>query len=308
MSPSGLAGLSRLARVRAGILPALHAQQYEAVQARKVLPGQRPRDRQRRRADPTPPAIARVGPQPCGRYTAGRVSTPATRRAFRAVPRASSTAVSCADVAIAMPGLDAPPLLTGAGADATQSWIVDVPSRRSSCGMVARARARCAVGWVVAAFGALHAHAAGPPAGSALVIRNAEIYDGRGGAPYRGEIAVTGDRIVAIGAMVSAAPGARVINARGLAVAPGFINVLSWAPDSLIVDGRGVSDIKQGVTLEIFGEGFSYGPLSKENRSEMLKRQGDIRYPITWTTLAEFLDFLVAKGVSPNVALSLIHI
>jgi N-acyl-D-amino-acid deacylase len=201
-----------------------------------------------------------------------------------------------------MPGLDAPPLLTGAGADATQSWIVDVPSRRSSCGMVARARARCAVGWVVAAFGALHAHAAGPPAGSALVIRNAEIYDGRGGAPYRGEIAVTGDRIVAIGAMVSAAPGARVINARGLAVAPGFINVLSWAPDSLIVDGRGVSDIKQGVTLEIFGEGFSYGPLSKENRSEMLKRQGDIRYPITWTTLAEFLDFLVAKGVSPNVA------
>ena len=92
------------------------------------------------------------------------------------------------------------------------------------------------------------------------------------------------------------------MNANGLAVAPGFINTLSWAIESLIYDGRGMSDIKQGVTLEIFGEGNSMGPVNDRVREEMIKTQGDIRYDVTWKTLGEYLDFLVKKGVSPNVA------
>ena len=92
------------------------------------------------------------------------------------------------------------------------------------------------------------------------------------------------------------------MNANGLAVAPGFINTLSWAVESLIYDGRGMSDIKQGVTLEIFGEGNSMGPVNDRIREEMIKTQGDIRYDVTWKTLGEYLDFLVKKGISPNVA------
>lgn len=135
-----------------------------------------------------------------------------------------------------------------------------------------------------------------------LVIRNAMIYDGRGGDPYRGEIAVAAGKIEAVAPALRGISAARTIDARGLAVSPGFMNVLSWAPDSLIYDGRGLSDIRQGVTLEIFGEGDSYGPLTAESRAEMLKTQGDIRYDIPWTTLGEFLDFLAKKGVSPNIA------
>lgn len=135
-----------------------------------------------------------------------------------------------------------------------------------------------------------------------LLIGNAMIYDGRGGEPYRGELAVEAGRIVAAAPALQGLRPARTVDAHGLAVSPGFINVLSWAPDSLIHDGRGLSDIKQGVTLEIFGEGDSYGPLTAESRAEMLKTQGDIRYDITWTSLGEFLDFLAAKGVSPNIA------
>jgi N-acyl-D-amino-acid deacylase len=135
-----------------------------------------------------------------------------------------------------------------------------------------------------------------------LVIRNAMVYDGRGGDPYRGEIAVDAGRIVAAAPSVGAMDAARTVDARGLAVSPGFINVLSWAGDSLIHDGRGLSDIKQGVTLEIFGEGDSYGPLTAESRAEMQKTQGDIRYDITWTSLGGFLEFLAKKGVSPNIA------
>lgn len=128
------------------------------------------------------------------------------------------------------------------------------------------------------------------------------IYDGRGGDPYRGEIAVAAGKIEAVAPALRGISAARTIDARGLAVSPGFMNVLSWAPDSLIYDGRGLSDIRQGVTLEIFGEGDSYGPLTAESRAEMLKTQGDIRYDIPWTTLGEFLDFLAKKGVSPNIA------
>jgi N-acyl-D-amino-acid deacylase len=134
-----------------------------------------------------------------------------------------------------------------------------------------------------------------------LVIRNGVIYDGTGQPPRRADIAVRGDRIAAYGALAEA-PARQVIDAKGMAVAPGFINVLSWAPDALIADGRGMSDIKQGVTLEIFGEGWSMGPLNDEMKALAVKEQGDIKYPITWTTLGEFLDTLVKRGVSPNVA------
>lgn len=135
-----------------------------------------------------------------------------------------------------------------------------------------------------------------------LLIENGVIYDGSGGQPIRGSIAVADGRVIAAGPALGAIEATRIVDAHGLAVAPGFINVLSWAPDSLLHDGRGMSDVKQGVTLEIFGEGDSYGPLSDASRAEMLNTQGDIRYEIGWTTLGEFLDSLAAKGVSPNIA------
>jgi N-acyl-D-amino-acid deacylase len=134
-----------------------------------------------------------------------------------------------------------------------------------------------------------------------LLIRNGVIYDGSGAAPVSGDVAVRAGRVVASGKLADY-EAAREVDAKGLAVAPGFINTLSWATDSLIHDGRGMSDIKQGVTLEIFGEGNSYGPVNALIKEEMLKTQGDIRYDITWTTLGEYLEFLEKKGVSPNVA------
>jgi N-acyl-D-amino-acid deacylase len=134
-----------------------------------------------------------------------------------------------------------------------------------------------------------------------LLIRNGTIYDGRGGAPVRGDVAVRDGRVVATGAL-SDYSATREVNANGLAVAPGFINTLSWATESLLYDGRGMSDIKQGVTLEIFGEGNSMGPVNQGIRDEMLKTQGDIRFDVTWNTLGEYLETLVKKGVSPNVA------
>lgn len=134
-----------------------------------------------------------------------------------------------------------------------------------------------------------------------LLVRNGVIYDGRGGAPIRGDVAVRDGRVVATGTLRDYT-ATREVDANGLAVAPGFINSLSWAVESLIHDGRGMSDIKQGVTLEIFGEGNSMGPVNDRIRAEMLKTQGDIRFDVTWNTLGEYLDFLVKQGVSPNVA------
>ena len=96
--------------------------------------------------------------------------------------------------------------------------------------------------------------------------------------------------------------GRQEVDARGLAVAPGFINMLSWATESLIEDGRGQSDIRQGVTLEVMGEGWSMGPLNEEMRRLSISRQSDIRYPIPWTTLGEYLEHLQQRGISPNVA------
>jgi N-acyl-D-amino-acid deacylase len=134
-----------------------------------------------------------------------------------------------------------------------------------------------------------------------LLVRNGVIYDGSGGNPIRGDVAVKAGRVVATGALKDYTAD-KEVNANGLAVAPGFINTLSWSVESLIYDGRGMSEIKQGVTLEIFGEGNSMGPVNDRVREEMIKTQGDIRYDVTWKTLGEYLDFLVKKGVSPNVA------
>ena len=134
-----------------------------------------------------------------------------------------------------------------------------------------------------------------------LIISGGTVHDGRGEPGRVADVAVRDGRVVAVGTLGDAAATQRV-DATGLVVAPGFINILSWAPTALLHDGRGVSDIKQGVTLEIFGEGWSEGPLNEAMRAESLRQQGDIKYDITWTTLGGFLDHLVARGVSPNVA------
>ncbi len=134
-----------------------------------------------------------------------------------------------------------------------------------------------------------------------MVVRNGRVYDGSGRPPRDGGVAIDGGRIVAVGD-VSAYRGRDEIDAGGLAVAPGFINVLSWAIESLIEDGRGLSDLRQGVTLEIFGEAWSTGPLSDAMKQEILDRQSHIRYDVTWTTLGEYLDHLVGCGVAVNVA------
>ncbi|MCL7958922.1 MAG: D-aminoacylase, partial [marine benthic group bacterium] len=141
----------------------------------------------------------------------------------------------------------------------------------------------------------------GAPQEYDVVIRDGMIYDGWGGSPYRGDVAIDGDRIAAVG-NVGRAVGTTEIDAAGLAVSPGFINMLSWANESLIEDGLGQSDIRQGVTLEVFGEGSSMGPLSETMKEGKLESQGDIRYPIEWTTLGEYLVWLTGRGVAPNVA------
>src|SRR5215510_12258493 len=134
-----------------------------------------------------------------------------------------------------------------------------------------------------------------------IIIKNGVVYDGGGGPPRRADVGVKGDRVAAVGDLKSAtAP--TVIDANGLAVAPGFINMLSWAVDDLVVDGRGLGDVKQGVTTEIFGEGDSMGPLNEEMKRRRKEAQGDLKFEIEWTTLAEYLLFLEKRGVSANVA------
>ena len=134
-----------------------------------------------------------------------------------------------------------------------------------------------------------------------LLIRNGTIYDGSGSEPFRGEVAIRGDRIVAVGQSL---PGAakQVVDANGLAVAPGFINMLSWATESLLVDGLGQSDLRQGVTLEVMGEGWSMGPLNDRMKKQAVEQQGDFKYPIEWTTLGEYLNLLERRGTTMNVA------
>ena len=150
-----------------------------------------------------------------------------------------------------------------------------------------------------------------------IVIRAGTIYDGSGEQPYEGDVAISGDTIAALG--VVEGRGKREIEAVGLAVAPGFINMLSWATESLIIDGSSQSDLRQGVTLEVFGEGWSMGPLTEGMREDQLRDLVDYvgsesevarlfgqpeTGPLTlpWTTLGEYLEFLEEKGVAPNVA------
>jgi len=132
------------------------------------------------------------------------------------------------------------------------------------------------------------------------VITGGHVYDGSGGPPYVADVGIKDGRIAAIGQLQ---PGtARTIPARGLAVAPGFINMLSWATDCLLVDGRSQSDLRQGVTLEVMGEGWSMGPLNAAMKQDMAQSQGHLKFPVEWTTLGEYLECLVRRGVSTNVA------
>ena len=142
---------------------------------------------------------------------------------------------------------------------------------------------------------------ASPPATYSVLISGGTIYDGSGGTPYVGDVALKGDKIVYVGPH---APGraARTVDAAGKAVSPGFINMLSWSNESLIADGRGLGETAQGVTLEVMGEGNSMGPLNPEMKRLALKRQDDIRFPITWTTLGQYLEFMQRKGITPNIA------
>ena len=117
-----------------------------------------------------------------------------------------------------------------------------------------------------------------------VLITNATIYDGSGEKPIIGSVAINGDKIADLGNLENVI-GKKEIDAKGMAVSPGFINMLSWATESLIEDGRGMSDIKQGVTLEVMGEGWSMGPINETMKTNSIKSQGDIKYDIPWTTL-----------------------
>lgn len=133
-----------------------------------------------------------------------------------------------------------------------------------------------------------------------LLIKNGTIYDGNGGEPFQADIAVVNDRIVAIGALNGLAK--QTIDATGYAVAPGFINMLSWATESLAIDGRSQSDIRQGVTLEVFGEGNSEGPINETMRQDIIDSGGFGGADVNWTTLDEYLQFLIDRGISTNIA------
>jgi N-acyl-D-amino-acid deacylase len=137
------------------------------------------------------------------------------------------------------------------------------------------------------------------PAFDVLIV-NGTVYAGDGGAPFQADIGISGDRIAAIGELTGTA--AKTIDASGLAVAPGFINMLSWATESLIEDGRSQSDIRQGVTLEVMGEGQSMGPMNEAMKEEAFQLSSDIKFDIEWTTLSEYLEYLEARGISTNVA------
>src|SRR5205814_6788891 len=134
-----------------------------------------------------------------------------------------------------------------------------------------------------------------------VIIKGGTVYDGTGAEPRHVDVAIRGDRIAGIGEFKNA-KARTTIDAKGLAVAPGFINMLSWSTESLIEDGRSQSEIREGVTTEIMGEGYSMGPLNDRMKERMRAQQGDIKYEIKWNTLAEYLRYLEQRGVSCNVA------
>src|SRR5947209_13365618 len=134
-----------------------------------------------------------------------------------------------------------------------------------------------------------------------VVIKNGTVYDGTGSEGRKADVAIRGDRIVGVGDFQNSS-ATSVIDAHGLAVAPGFVNMLSWSTESLIQDGRSESELRQGVTTEIMGEGESMGPVNDRLRDFMVKQQSDIKYDIKWNSLAEYLQFLEKRGISCNVA------
>src|SRR5947209_2049434 len=134
-----------------------------------------------------------------------------------------------------------------------------------------------------------------------IIIRSGTVYDGSGGEGRHVDLAIKGDRIAGLGDY-SKASAKTIVNAKDLAVAPGFINMLSWSTESLIQDGRSQSELRQGVTTEIMGEGESMGPVNDRLREYALKQQADIKYEIKWNTLAEYLQYLEKRGISCNVA------
>ena len=137
-----------------------------------------------------------------------------------------------------------------------------------------------------------------------VIIRNGTVHDGTGAPGLRVDIGIRADTIAFIGDLSGSSANVEV-DATEKAVTPGFINMLSWAVESLIIDGNGESDIRQGVTLEVFGEGMTLGPLNEAMKSEMtksMKRNPDFAYDITWTTMGQYMDALAAKGISPNIA------
>ena len=147
----------------------------------------------------------------------------------------------------------------------------------------------------------LLAAACSPRAQYDVVLRNGQVFDGSGAAPFSGDVAIQGDRIADVGVLGNVR-GRAEVDVKGMAIAPGFVNMMCWANESLIHDGRSQSDIRQGVTLEVLGEGESMGPLTDQMKAQLIKQQGDIKYQVEWTTLGEYLDYLEKRGVSPNVA------
>ncbi len=140
-----------------------------------------------------------------------------------------------------------------------------------------------------------------PQASFDIIIRGGTVYDGTGGPGRRADVGFQGDRIAAVGDL-TAVQAASVVDASGLAIAPGFINMLSWSTESLLVDGRSQGELREGVTTQIFGEGSSMGPLTPDMKRRMVEQMGDLKYPITWTSLSEYLKHLEEQGVSQNVA------
>ena len=154
--------------------------------------------------------------------------------------------------------------------------------------------------WAASAASARATAAAAGDGPYDVLISGATIYDGSGSEPFAGEVAIAGDRIAYVGRKAPGSARER-LDAHGKAVAPGFINMLAHPEESLLADGRALSDLRQGVTLEVLGED-SMGPLSARMKELALQREGDIRYPIDWTTLGEYLAKLERRGIAPNVA------
>jgi N-acyl-D-amino-acid deacylase len=162
--------------------------------------------------------------------------------------------------------------------------------------MLHRPHARLALGLLVSAMAASVQAAETHD----LVLRGGVIYDGSGGKPYPGDVAIDGDRIVYVGPHRELKAKSE-IDVHGQAISPGFINMLAHPEETLFADGRALSDLSQGVTLEVMGE-MSMGPLNEEMKQHMAQRQSDIKFPVTWTTLGEYLSVLEHRGISPNVA------